>query len=845
MAGVGSWPVVGRDEECDATVSRLRRGVGTVLVGGAGTGKSTLAAEVSDRLTAEGWSTTLVLCVGGAALSSRSLDELAGVGRRSLVVVEDAHRLDRDAADGVWRLAHDPDVSLLVTVRSGEITPDPVARLWTSGRCERSELGPLGVGEVLTVLEQVLGGDVEDRLAWTLAQRSQGNPLFLRELVTAGRRDGAIARDRQVWKQVGALPVGAGVTELLRASLSGLGLPDRTTCEYVALGQPVTLPVGEALLDVDLLEALEGRGLVRVQTSIDGPVITMAHPLHAEVLLSELPPLRSRRLRRDLVRAIGSVRGPSAAEVVRSALWRLELDEPVDEAELLAAARSARATAGPTAELLARAAADGGSAEATVTLAEIVLMRGRIAEADRLLDDLAATARPTPLPEALAQRVAATRALGRTRLGEIQEAAALVAGPHVPAGSLHMQALHAQALMLDGDLDRSTALAGPVFHDPGADAAAKTLAAFVLVASAGYAGERAPSEEWLQAELAHADTLRAAAPYDVATLEATAALAAARAGRLHDAEVIAGRMHRSAMAAGDEWLHPRVAAASGAIALQRGQVRTATRHFRIMVSSSNDFDGRFLRYSLSFLARAAALAGLADEARAALADVPPEAPSFPVLQTDWDMAEAAVLAAGGAWTAAARVALTAARVAAARGAWRLALAAAHDAVRYTGDPGAAEIVVAAADQLRAPLPAALARHAHARTTNDGPALRQAGEDLAAVGAVLHAAEARYAAARAFRDAGRPDEAVREQAHALALHARCENADIAWVASFPATDLTPRERQVALLAAGGRQDQHIATQLGISPRTVQVHLHRAYHKLGITNRRQLPGALTPR
>lgn len=693
------------------------------------------------------------------------------------------------------------------------------------------------------MLEQVLDGDVEDRLAWELTRLSEGNPLYVRELIDAGRRAGSIVWDRHVWRQIGTLPVGDGVSDLVRSSLSRLAEQERTICEFLALGQPMSLALGDLLLDDVLLEKLEMRRLVRVQTSIDGAVITVGHPLYAEVLRSELPPLRSRRLRLDLVRAIGSLPRPNAHEVIRSALWRLELGAPIEEAELLTAARLARTATGPTAELLARAAATGGSPEAIVTLAEIVLLQGRIAEADHLLEDVDTTPRATPLTAELRQRMTSTRALGRTRLGEIQQAVTLLAGPHTGTSSLHMQALHAQSLLLDGDLDRSAALARPVFHDTHADASAKALAGFVLVACAGYTGDYAATSSWLLAELACADGLRAQAPYDVATLEATAAINAAKAGHLNDAEIIARRMHRRAMNADDEWLRPRAAAALGAIALMRGQVRTATRQFRISVSSINDFDGRFLRYSLSCLARAAALAGLAGEARAALSDVPPEAPSFPVIHTDWELAEAAVLAAEGAWTGAARVALAAAREAADRGAWRSAVAASYDAMRYTGDRDAADVVIAAADQLRTPLPTALARHAQARIDSDGAALRQASEELTALGAILYAAEASYASARAYQEAGQPDKAVREQAHAVGLHARCENADIAWIASFPGNSLTTRERQIALLAAAGQPDRAIATRLGISPRTVQVHLTRAYHKLAVTSRRELPGALS--
>lgn len=50
-------------------------------------------------------------------------------------------------------------------------------------------------------------------------------------------------------------------------------------------------------------------------------------------------------------------------------------------------------------------------------------------------------------------------------------------------------------------------------------------------------------------------------------------------------------------------------------------------------------------------------------------------------------------------------------------------------------------------------------------------------------------------------------------------------------------LTPRELEILRLAAGRLGDKEIAQQLNLSPRTVQNHLHRAYEKLGVSNRAQ--------
>lgn len=50
-------------------------------------------------------------------------------------------------------------------------------------------------------------------------------------------------------------------------------------------------------------------------------------------------------------------------------------------------------------------------------------------------------------------------------------------------------------------------------------------------------------------------------------------------------------------------------------------------------------------------------------------------------------------------------------------------------------------------------------------------------------------------------------------------------------------LTPRELEIVRLAGLRLGDKEIAQQLNLSPRTVQNHLHRAYEKLGVSDRLQ--------
>lgn len=66
----------------------------------------------------------------------------------------------------------------------------------------------------------------------------------------------------------------------------------------------------------------------------------------------------------------------------------------------------------------------------------------------------------------------------------------------------------------------------------------------------------------------------------------------------------------------------------------------------------------------------------------------------------------------------------------------------------------------------------------------------------------------------------------------------ERRVVAALVGEPLLQLTPREKEVASLAALGLSNKEIAKELGISERTVKAHLSAIFHKAGVKRRSQL-------
>jgi DNA-binding CsgD family transcriptional regulator len=127
---------------------------------------------------------------------------------------------------------------------------------------------------------------------------------------------------------------------------------------------------------------------------------------------------------------------------------------------------------------------------------------------------------------------------------------------------------------------------------------------------------------------------------------------------------------------------------------------------------------------------------------------------------------------------------------------------------------------------------------------DSPAKLEHAKSRTELGAALRRANRRSEAREQLRRGvelaticGATPLAARAEAELLATGARPRRIALSGVEA-----LTPSERRVAEMAAEGPTNREIAQALFVTPKTVEVHLSRAYRKLGINSRSQLAAAL---
>lgn len=853
------WPFVGRFAELDQLIAQFeqiqhgRDSAGVVIAGEAGVGKSALAQRFTEQLgsrwevrrfTASPAAQAIAFSVFGRntadlgpdpfSRAERLAERLSAVspGKRALIYVDDVQFVD-DASAFVLQQAAGRGAALLLTYREGSPCPDAVSSLWRGQTVARLDLRPMRVMDATTLLETLLDGVVETATTRRLWEITQGNALYLRELIEGERTAGRLLRENGVWLWKGAPELTPNLRDLLTARMGHVREPDLTVIDALSVAEPLPVSVLVDLTSSDAVESAETQRLISV--TADGGELSarLAHPLFGEVRRDLAGTVRLRRIRGSVMKALTAYSDDPRVQLQVAAL-SLDADQPLDPELLVAGARTALQLFDfPLANRLADAATSlSASTKIRLSYAGILVSLFRGAEAEALLADLALEPSDDLFAHAVALRaINLAGGLGKVDLGEqILEEAISACGDVVPPALFGARAgMRAARGELEQALDEATAAqhADLPPYIAMMVAATRTICAGTL----GRISEMEAAADFaftLAAEQPEASQLR----FYVASIAITGYVASGFIDRL---DATASRLDDEAAR-----VPPGVADAPATVllgmrAMSHGQTGTAIQ--RLSEALVQPTARGMAPRSLVCLAQAHAVRGEAAQARQfwqMIKMVLP--PQLKFLDGALGVAEVWVLAAEGSMAEAIARAYEVAQAAAELGDQANELVVLQ-LVTQLGDPGGAGRLKELARSAEGPRARVAASYAAALAAKSAQDLEDSSDEFMKLGDTIASIDAASQAALLYQRAGDQAKANRLSAYAQRMAAECGARTPAYQAcQMP--DLSAREREVATLVAEGLTTKDIAVRLGLSGRTVEGHVSRALQKTGSATRLEL-------
>ncbi len=893
------WPITAREAELHAVENSLGHSSGAILVGGPGVGKSLLLSTALERAADEG---RTILSVGGASWNSgarakgyASLAEclesvepstLGGsASDRPVVGIDDAHLVDDASGQRLHRLVAAGRLSVLATSRKDAPAPAGIDKLWVDRLIDHVEVLPFDSAALGDVLRVRLGGHTDASTLERLWAATHGNALMLRELIDHALEDESLhcVDGTWVWEGLTERP-GRRLTEVIRLGLRDLGHDELELVNMLAVAEPLEIDIAAAAGLAHAAESLDLRGIVTVERSGHRVELRLAVPLSRVVVASRMSDLTAHRLRRQVADAVERTGARRPEDILRVVSLRIEAGLVPEREQLLTAARTAirrrdfalaerlcmlalkdspsqdTSPYGPVPDsaeygtvlcrvvtyAAQRSDSPGDCIRAALLLGRVLIGKGCHEEAEAVLATALDSGVEVPQPEfitAVHNRVInlAWRLRRVADAGEVLDAAVTAVGPE-HAGVLHGS--RAMIAVMSDHLQDAVDIGETVLRTEPGPAVTQALVPVVAFARTEL-GDPTGAMELLNR---YRDV-----SYDWDTdvlvlLDALAARCSCLAGNLRDAADTLDTPRRYDST--DRWpvLLQTVVARSRLLRLL-GEPERAVALLRQAIAVETGHEWPATRaWPLAQLAGALAEAGQHDEALRTLVEarsVQGDAVSHPIADDEIAYDRALVLAHTGDRSGAVSGALELAGRASAGGRNVTAVMALHLAARIK-ENGSYRFR-AQAQQLAAQCDAGvvqvMAEHIQALADADGNALTKVSRQFRDMDALPLAAEAAAQAARAHRAAGQRRKGREAWAACQELLRGCAGALPPWMVSENRREnefapLTPREREVAALAATGMSNRDIAHRLVVSVRTVENHLHRIYHKLGITARNAL-------
>lgn len=839
--------------ESRAFQAALRAGQsGVVLAGGAGVGKSRLAAELvqsldqgesvkvlasasSSRIPLGAFASNLAALSethdSGASLLAAATDELVSLGMP--LFVDDAHHLDAMSATLLQQSLFRGGMNLVVTVRTGEDIPEAVTSLWKDDFLGRIDVEPLQERAVRRLVNLVLGGEVADTLTDELWRLSQGNVLYLRHLIEGAMNKRAIEQVDGRWDLVESLSPSRRLVDLLADEI------DRTaTAEVlriVAVAEPIEFDLVVELAGAGPVDTAERQGMIRVERSDRRVSIASAHPLFPEIAIDLAGELEMRDLRSRTAAVIESTGMRRETDLLRVA--RLRLDAGADM-PLEIAVPSARATLRLfDSELAERVLAAGrrkaDSHEARLLHARALGFLDRPDEAvEVLVRDMGLSESEADVADAATLAVDTLLFSGSRREAE-ELAGQVLADMEDPVAKGRVATEAALVSLVTGDVDSAVDIGEPVLDTPDIPDLVRLGVLVTVTIGQPLSGRLLDIHQRIDRGLELTEH-EGAPPLAIHQLTMNRFFTYQCEGRI-DLAVDVGRRHWA-----DVTEHGGPIAAVGmsiADALfEAADFQSVIAVYERALEAVERFDAFANRPNIHLWAATLAYQiGMDELGQTWEREATDEAGDI-----RWVVRRHRI----DAWKALSRGDSSSARDhydqsadSAVEGGYRMwFLYALADAIRLGRPALVIEHIDRLAEVMDGETVQLFSRHAHALDDRDGSALDVLSARYRELGWILRSAEAAADAGRAHSERGHEAESRRSAVRATLISEEF-TALTSPLRDIP-VGLSERELEVAHLAGSGLSNQEIANQLYLSVRTVENHLSRIYGKLDIPNRNGL-------
>lgn len=312
---------IARPDELRSALRFLDAGCSVSIVGPEGSGRSMLLTAIAEVLDARGFETPRI--TGLRTIDSRPYESLefsgiasripgAGVGRfvrdlaerasstRMVLLVDDAHQVDLHTWNVIAAVHARTRVPIVAASGSQDVDPGDGASVHAiANQVADIRLSPLSYDAVSDLVHDLLGGPVDTAVVSRIYTKSAGLPSLVSAMVAVAKGFELIAPVDDVWTAVGDLwhESLAGATEHL---FTRLGAHDREALELLALAGAIDVEVATDLVGAECLESLERSELILAIHPFGRSSVTVTPPLLSEYFQHRPASLRRARLLRRL-----------------------------------------------------------------------------------------------------------------------------------------------------------------------------------------------------------------------------------------------------------------------------------------------------------------------------------------------------------------------------------------------------------------------------------------------------------------------------------------------------------------------------------------------------------------